>query len=99
MQALLVLAEAHRCSAGHAGQTRPTRARSQGEGERAGEKEREKERKRERDTERKRERRVAVLERDLSDGLPDDAAEPTPIFVCGAARTHAVHLPSRRGGG
>eukprot|EP01044_Picomonas_judraskeda_P011553 COSAG03_NODE_1584_length_3837_cov_19.773408_4_plen_850_part_01 len=34
------------------------------------------------------------LERDLSDGLPDDAAEPTPIFVCGAARTHVVHFPA-----
>eukprot|EP01044_Picomonas_judraskeda_P006943 COSAG03_NODE_719_length_6112_cov_89.744553_3_plen_1095_part_00 len=57
---------------------------------------RERERAWERKKERQRDREsgVADLERDLSDGLPDDAVEPTPIFVCGAARTHVVHFPA-----
>ena len=62
--------------------------------ERARERKKERQRTSEKETQRERESGVAGLERDLSDGLPDAAAEPTPIFVCGAARTHAVHLPA-----
>eukprot|EP01044_Picomonas_judraskeda_P003715 COSAG03_NODE_312_length_9111_cov_63.231392_5_plen_390_part_00 len=36
------------------------------------------------------------MHRELGDGMPSGievcTAEPTPIFVCGAAQTHAVHL-------
>eukprot|EP01044_Picomonas_judraskeda_P011219 COSAG03_NODE_1508_length_3959_cov_27.988601_7_plen_108_part_01 len=62
--------------------------------------ERKKDRQRETEKEREREREIGVpvIERELSDGPPPSGlvevctAEPTPIFVCGAARTHAVHL-------
>ena len=62
--------------------------------------ERKKDRQRETEKEREREREICVpvIERELSDGPPPSGlvevctAEPTPIFVCGAARTHAVHL-------
>jgi hypothetical protein len=62
--------------------------------ERAWERKKERQRDSEKERQRERESGVAGLERDLSDGLPDDDAEPTPIFVCSAARTHVVHFPA-----
>ena len=87
---------AHRCSAAHAGQTRSTGAWRQREGESAGERKKCRQRETEKGRERKRASGVVVKHRELGDGLPSGVevctAEPTPIFVCGAAQTHAVHL-------
>ena len=86
---------AHRCSAAMQGRRAPP-----GHGARERERARERKKCRQRETEKGRERKrasgVVVKHRELGDGLPSGVevctAEPTPIFVCGAAQTHAVHL-------
>ena len=64
------------------------------ERERARERKKERKRGRETETERRREAREASARPPPNDAAEVRAAEPTPIFVCGAARTHAVHFPA-----